>query len=153
MWIVLLTPRFLLILTLLAASSLAADRPKDKSERPDPPSNKERLEKARKTVVQMFQDDFDQATSPVKKQELARELLDNAPRIRDDSDIRYAILTEARDQAIGAGQTALAFEAIDLTAKYFRIDPIEEKTAVLEQLSRACAIPPPSAASPRPRSD
>jgi hypothetical protein len=133
--------RFFLIVVLVAASSLAAETPKDEVERPDPPANKERLEKARQTVVQMFQKSFDKATTPAKKQELALELIANVPRIKDDVDVRYAMLLEARDQAIAAGKTGLAIEAIDLTAKNFRVDPIEMKIAALEQLSKSVRDP------------
>jgi hypothetical protein len=125
----------------LAASLFAAEPPKGDVERPDPPANTERLEKARQTVVQMFQKNFDKATNPAKKQELAQELFANAPRIKDDMEVRYAMLLEARDQAIAAEKTALALEAIDLTAKYFRVDPIEMKIAALEQLSKSVRDP------------
>jgi hypothetical protein len=130
-----------ILLALLAASSLAADHPKNEPERSDPPRDKQLLEKARKTVLEMFQKDFDQATSPAKKKQLARELLENAPRIKEDLAVRYALLTEAKDQAIAAGQTALSLEAIDLTAKYFRVEPIAMKTAALEELSKSVRDP------------
>ena len=126
---------------LIAALSLsfvlvAADRAKDKDDvdRPDPPTER-RLETARKTVLKMFQDDFDQAATPAQKRKLARELLD-APRIKDDLDVRCALLTAAKEQAIAAGQTGLSIEAIDLMAEYFHVDPIDMKIATLEQLSK-----------------
>jgi hypothetical protein len=133
---------FFLLLTLIAAPSLAADRPQDAKERFDPPQNKEQLEKARQTVVQMFQKDFEGAKSPAKKQALARQLLDNVPRIKDDVQLRYAMLTEAKDQALATGQIALAFEAIDLTAKQYRIEPLEGKIAALEQLAKTARDAP-----------
>jgi hypothetical protein len=125
-----------MISLLIAATSFADEQSQKESERPNPPSDKQRLEKAHQTVVQMFPKDFDQATSPAKKKKLARQLLDNAPRIKEDAEVRYALLVEAKGQAIAAGQIALALEAIDITAKYFRIDSIDSKTAALEELSR-----------------
>ena len=130
-----------MILAFVATFAFAANRSTDEIERSDPPGIKQRIETARKTVVQMFQKDYDGATTPAKKQKLARELLDNAPRIKDDLEVRYVILTEAKDQAIAAGQTALTLEAVDLTNKYFRIEPIEWKTAALEQLSKSVHDP------------
>ncbi|MCC6125225.1 MAG: hypothetical protein IT426_09705 [Pirellulales bacterium] len=128
---------FLMLLAAAGGSSDAADRSKETIERAEPPGNKERLEKARQTVVRMFQKSYDEASTPAKKQKLARELLDNVPRIANNLEVRYALLIEAREQATAAGHLPTALEAIDLAAKYFRVDAIGLKTAALEKLSRS----------------
>jgi hypothetical protein len=51
------------------------------------------------------------------------------------------MLLEARAQAIAAGKTALSLEAIDLTAKYFRVDLIDMKITALEQLLKSVREP------------
>jgi hypothetical protein len=132
---------FFLLFSILGASSFADKSSKGKLERPDPPASKEEVAKARQTVAQMFQKSFDKATTPAKRQELAQELLANVPRIKDDANVRYAMLLEARAQAIAAGKTALSLEAIDLTAKYFRVDLIDMKITALEQLLKSVREP------------
>jgi hypothetical protein len=126
-----------MLLATAGGSSVAADRPKDAIERADPPGNKERVEKARKTVVRLFQKSYDEASTPAKKEKLARELLENVPRIADNEEVRYAMLIEAREQAIAAGHVPTSLEAIDLAAKHFRVDTIDLKTAALEKLSQS----------------
>jgi hypothetical protein len=125
-----------MVLAAMAVGLMAAEPSNDEITKSDPPGDKERLGKARQTVVQMFATDFEQATSATKRQKLVRELLENAPRIKDDVEVRYAMLIEARDQAVAAGRVDLTEEAIDLLTKYYRLDPIALKTDALEQLSK-----------------
>jgi hypothetical protein len=126
----------LLFLSALAASAIAADGKNGEIERLEPPTDKQQLEKARQTIIQLFKKEYDLAVSPAKKQELARTLLENAPRIKDDSEVRYVMLTEAKDYAISSDQIVLTGESIDQLAKYYRLDPIELKIAAFERISK-----------------
>ena len=97
-----------------------------------PVADRNRLRQAEQSVRQLFEKNYAEAASNVKKIELAKELLARAAAAGDDPAARFVMFREARDLAADSGKPALACEAVDQMAKSFTIDAIPMKTQVLE---------------------
>jgi len=67
---------------------------------------------------------------------LANRLLQVASESKADPNLYYALLREARDVAVSAGEIDLAFNACDLLSQTFVLDDKELKSAVLLALAR-----------------
>jgi hypothetical protein len=89
-------------------------------------------DKARKLVLEVFNDDLQNAKDPAARAKLAAELLQQGRDTKDDLTLRYVLLQEARDLAAASGDAGLAFSAIDDIAKTFAIDPLASKAQALE---------------------
>jgi WD40 repeat protein len=120
----LLTPFIPLI---LVAAFLQAGSP---GKTPVPPSAAQ--EKARKLVLEVFQDDLKNARDSAARAKLAAELLQQGRDTRDDLALRFVLLEEARDLAARSGEAALAFAAIDELARTFAVDPLANKANALK---------------------
>ncbi len=103
--------------------------------RPVPPNAA--LDKAHKLVREVFSDDLENATGRDAHVKLAAELLQQARDARDDLALRYVLLSEARSIAALGGDAALAFSAIDETARTFAIDALASKAAALQSAVNA----------------
>ena len=95
------------------------------------PPNPQRLQQALQAVREKFQAEYGQATGVAGKARLAKLLLEAGGATDDDSDLRFVLLGEARDLAIAAGDSKLAFQAIDQIAGFYRVDALTMKTAAL----------------------
>jgi len=99
-----------------------------------PVTDPARLRQAEQLVHEQFHAEYAAATTATKKLQLARMLLARAPAASDDPDTRFVMFREARELAVGAGNIALAGEAIDAMAKYYEVDALDAKVTVLETL-------------------
>jgi WD40 repeat protein len=88
--------------------------------------------KARKLVLEVFQEDLKRADGPMELAKLAGELLQQGRDTRDDQTLRYVLLAESRDLAARAGDAGLAFIAINEIAKSFAVDVLAGKAATLK---------------------
>ena len=114
----------------------AAAGPAGGGPRLEPPTDKAKLQAAEQAVRQEFKKNYDDATSLVKKAELARELLLRAPGTAN-ADARFVMFREARDMAVAAGQPLLACEVVDQLARCFAVEPLQLKAAALEEISKS----------------
>jgi hypothetical protein len=73
---------------------------------------------------------FSDATSSLKKYELAKKLIEQAEST-DAAARRYVMWREARDLAADAGQPATMIQAVDHLGGQFRIDPLDMKADAL----------------------
>jgi hypothetical protein len=101
------------------------------------PPAKAKLDQILQTVRDKYKTDYDQATTSRAKGELAKILLDNGRTLFDDMDQRFGMLAAAREEAIAAGDAALACEAVDEMGKLHTIDVFKVKVTTLEGLGEA----------------
>jgi hypothetical protein len=94
-------------------------------------------EKARKLVMEVFQDELKNAREPAARAKLAAELLQQGRDTRDELTLRFVLLEEARDLAARAGEAGLAFTAIDELGKTFAVDALPSKAAALKLAAEA----------------
>ncbi|HEV3418186.1 MAG TPA: hypothetical protein VG056_15280, partial [Pirellulales bacterium] len=97
-------------------------RPSELAIVPDP----QMLASAEKRIKDEMGTAFSDATSPLKKVELAKKLIEQAESA-DDPARRYVMWREARDLAADAGQPATMIQAVDHLGEKFRIDPLDMK--------------------------
>jgi hypothetical protein len=93
-------------------------------------------------VHEVLKDDFAKAISPEARAELIRKLIKLATETNDDPSLRYVMGTQAMDMAVKAGESDLAFEAIDGMNAYFLVDGWDLKAKSLIQLSHQAKTPP-----------
>jgi len=98
--------------------------------------------KAVAQVHDVLKDDFAKAISPEARSELIHKLIKLASETNDDPSLRYVMGTQAMDMAIKAGESDLAFEAIDGMNAYFLVDGWDLKAKSLIQLSHQAKTPP-----------
>jgi len=90
---------------------------------------------ARQEVRKIYRDEYDAATEPGKKKSLAEKLLAVGLESRDDPETRYALFYEARELALAAADAKLLRKSIELLAKYYKVDPLEELSTSLKEAS------------------
>ncbi len=90
---------------------------------------------ARQEVRKIYRDEYDAATESGKKKSLAEKLLAVGLETEDDPNTRYALFYEARELAISAADAKLLRKSIELLAKNYQIDPLEELTRSLAEAS------------------
>ena len=103
-------------------------------------------QKARKLVLEVFQKQYDRATTPEEQAALARKLLDKVQQEETDPPGRFVLLIMARELAERARHWGTAVEAIDELNAGFRIDAVEMKTQVLEGFAKLARTSPEHAA-------
>jgi hypothetical protein len=91
--------------------------------------------KAVATVHEVLKDDYAKALTPEARASLVRKLIKLASETNDDPNLRYVMGTQAVELAVKAGETDLAFEAIDGMNAYFAVDGWDLKAKALLQLS------------------
>ncbi len=109
--------------------------PADKSPLPVPA--KDVLDGAEKKLRAEMEADFADATTPQKKTDLAKKLIEQAASGNDPAR-RFVMCRVARDLAAEVGQPAVMVQAVDQMAAQFRIDPLDMKADTL------AAFPPKS---------
>ncbi len=100
------------------------------------PADPKDLEAAEQTVRERLGAALDDATTPETRAGLAKRLIENGDAVADDFNLRFAMLREARDLAVEAGDAALACEAVDRLAAFHDVDAIAMKATVLEQTAQ-----------------
>ncbi len=101
------------------------------------PPEKTKLDQILQTIHDKYKTDYDQASTPKGKAALAKILLENGRTSLDDMDQRFAMLAAAREEAIAAGDAALASEVVDEMGKLHAINVFKVKVATLEELGEA----------------
>jgi hypothetical protein len=101
------------------------------------PPEKAKLDQLLQSIRDKYKTDYDQATTPKGKGELAKILLDNGRACFDDMDQRFGMLAAARKEAIAAGDAALACETVDEMGKLHTIDVFNVKVKTLEDMGEA----------------
>ncbi len=94
-------------------------------------------EQALTLIREVYKQEYDAATTPAKKIDLAKKLLFDAAGAKDDPVSHFVMLRVARDLATGAGETKVALEAIDRLAESFKVDGLKVKTAAIAKLSKS----------------
>lgn len=72
---------------------------------------------------------------PVRQKELVRKFLREAPSVAGDPARRYAMLREARDLSVAAGDAMMAEKAIEALDQYYQVDLLRMRLEVLEMLA------------------
>ncbi len=126
--------RNLAVCLLLATSARAAD-PVKKLPVPLPAAQAE----AAKLIKDIYAAEYAKAESSVAKRTLGRTLFEKAKTISVSSDAtgKFVLLKTSRDIATQALDGMTAFQAIDLMAESYEIDPVEMKASVLQKGSAA----------------
>ncbi len=86
---------------------------------------------ALKKIRQVLKDQYLAAPKPADKGVLAQNLLRQAVETKDDPAIRYALLTEACDKAIAAGDASVMRQAVEEMAKDYQIEAFDELAQAL----------------------
>lgn len=84
-------------------------------------------------IHEIYQAEYENAKSSSAKVILAAKLHSLAANTRDDAAAQFALLTEARDLALAAGNISTAMKRVDSLAKLFEIDPLSEKVSLLRR--------------------
>lgn len=98
------------------------------------------LDKATRTIKDLFKDEIDAARTPAAKLELAKNLLQRGIDTQGDPAGQYVLLRMARDYAVAA-DAGLAVQAVDELARSFQIDALTMKIETLTSLSKIAMIP------------
>src|SRR5205807_9507099 len=88
-------------------------------------------DKALKLVLEVFQDDLQNAREPAARVKLAAELFQQGRDTKDDQALRYVLFAQAGKLAAEGGDAGLAFTIIDETGKTFAVDTLSAKAAAL----------------------
>jgi hypothetical protein len=83
--------------------------------------------------------DWTKANTTAAKRALAKKLVAQSRVYEADCNLvgYYAILQQAHQLAVAAGDAAVAFETADELARYFDIDPLDMKTAAVDKMLKA----------------
>lgn len=84
-----------------------------------------------------YQEQYARAQTPTARRAIAREMLDKGLESKDDPLARFVLLRLAREVAILAEDTGLAYEAIDRIAERFVSDPWSMKAEIVVASSKA----------------
>ena len=133
-------PRAIGILTIVIVHSLAAAGESDEPRRPVPASD--RVARSRAKVVEVFGEELSAATTPAKKSDVARQLIEQADASRDPDD-RFTLLAMALDKAIEAGDASVAIPLVERVPREYSV---EEGAWRLDALTRLLQRSGPGAA-------
>jgi hypothetical protein len=86
-------------------------------------------------IRDVYKDEQKQATTPEKKSELAKKLIEKAGVTKDDPANQFVLLRIARDLAAQAGDCETALEAVSQLAQGFAVDAVEMKVGVLVEVA------------------
>jgi hypothetical protein len=90
---------------------------------------------ALKEIKDLFKDEYAKK-APTDQVDLARKLIKTSADSTVDMNTKYVCLTEARDLAVSASETAVAMEAVTLLGKSFMIAVPAAKMGVLAKLAK-----------------
>jgi hypothetical protein len=96
----------------------------------------ERLKQAELLVKQRFQKEYEAATTPARKADLAKALLAAKPREQDSPAVLEVVVREALRLALAAGNLELVTQAANRMAEVDSEDPVETKLAALEEFAK-----------------
>jgi hypothetical protein len=99
------------------------------------------LDKATRTIKDLFKDEIDAAKTPAGKLELAKNLLQRGIDTQGDPAGQYVLLRMARDYAVIAADAGLAMQVVDELARSFQIDALSMKIEMLTSLAKIAMIP------------
>ena len=99
-----------------------------------------RQREAEKAVKELFRDNYAKK-GPGDRQALAKILLDQAEKTRDDPAGLWVLLREALDAAVQCGDVRLAGVAIEATAHLFDVDALSMKTASFLAAAKVAKTP------------
>jgi len=114
------------------ASTLLAQQTDDRR----PPPEAAEQEESRRLVHQLYGAEFAQASDAAQWRALAKKLLEQALATTGDPTGRYVLLQTAADTALKAGDTAVAFEAVDVMAEEFQIRGVAAKADILREFAK-----------------
>lgn len=92
-------------------------------------------ERAVEKVRDVFKRDYAASARGVRKSDLARQLLDQAGKTADPLD-RWALMSESLRLASDAGDTDLAFTAVESMSRDYQVDRVQAAADVLAKLSK-----------------
>jgi len=99
----------------------------------DVPTDRSGIQQAEQAVRAQFEVDYNLASGISGKLKLSEKLAAAAGGARVPAENRFVMLRDARDYALAAGEPGAACDVIDQMARYFTVDPLEMKTAAMEQ--------------------
>jgi hypothetical protein len=105
---------------------------------PVPEASKQK--EAEKLLKEVFKDQYAKK-SPADRKLLARQLLAQADKNKDDPAGLWVLYREALDAAIQTGDTRTALETIDATALFFDVDSTQLRNAALTALGKTARTP------------
>lgn len=105
---------------------------------PEPDADAQKA--AVKQLKETFKDEYAKKAA-AEQVDLARKLIKTSAETGVDANTRYACLTEARDLAVSAGDSAVAMEAVALIGKSFTIAIPAAKMAALAKLEKTAKDP------------
>jgi hypothetical protein len=106
-----------------------------------PVPDEETLESARKTVRELFRDQFSEAKTPAAKHALARELFQQGIETDDNPAACYVLLQEAIDLAVEVGDFPSALRTIGDLSGRFEVDRIDMALDVIREASGNVRLP------------
>lgn len=130
-----------------SADKKVDSEPKDSDAKDDEGKNEEAKEKrlpvpseatvkeTTKLVQDIYKSEIKKANTSALKQALAKKLLADGIDTKDDPTGQYVLFQMARNLAANYGDVETAFEAIDQTAKIYKIDPLEEQAKVVIKIA------------------
>ncbi len=94
------------------------------------------LRQAQQSVRKTFAADFQAATTPPAKEELAKKLISQAAQAGDTPDVQVVMLQEAQRLAVESGKVDLALETVESLVQLGVASSLPLKAEVLEQLTK-----------------
>jgi hypothetical protein len=82
----------------------------------------DQIQAATKLIADVYKKEYGEAKTPAQKQSLARRLLEDGLKTKDDPAAKYALLQVARKMAAGVGDVGLALETVDAQGNAFKVD-------------------------------
>jgi hypothetical protein len=117
----------------------ALKAPVDVSKRaPVPDANTQ--QQAERLVKDLFKDQYAKKAAPDRKV-LARQLLEQAIKSRDDVAAQWVLYREAQDAAVQGVDAKAAVEAIESAARVYDIDPLPMKSQALMAIGKTAKAP------------
>ncbi len=95
----------------------------------------EQRDESKKTIREIFKQDFAKAVRLPDKAKLAEKLFEHAKTTTDDPPRRYVLLQEANDLASSSGDMAIATKILDELTTTFAVDALELRSTTLRKLS------------------
>ena len=124
------TLQFQIPAAMLTRESAPAPEPKTVADQREDVPDDDATQKALERIRQLFADDF-RGNTPSQRKALTRKLL-GAARTETNAALRYALLSEACDQAIAGGDVDQFREALRQIDRHYRVDTMLRAIGVLQ---------------------
>jgi hypothetical protein len=102
----------------------------------DVPTDRAGIQQAEQAVRAQFEVDYNLASGIPGKLKLSEKLVAAAGGASVSAENRFVMFRDARDYALAAGKPETACDVIDQMARFFNVDPLEMKTAAMEQAAK-----------------